>query len=60
MSDKIEEIRERHEAGERGSAVEDREWLLDEAERLREENSILRASLKIDFEAALKRAEGDR
>ena len=31
-----------------------------EVERLREENRILRASLKIDFEAALKRAEGDR
>lgn len=33
---------------------------VNEVERLREENSILRASLKIDFEAALKRAEGDR
>ena len=32
---KLDDIRERHEAGERGSAVEDREWLLAEAERLR-------------------------
>ena len=36
------------------------EKLKEELARLREENSILRASLKIDFEAALKRAEGDR
>ena len=60
MNDKIEEIRARHEAGERANAATDREWLLGEVERLREENRILRASLKIDFEAALKRAEGDR
>jgi len=31
----IEQIRARHEAGERASAVEDREWLLAEVERLR-------------------------
>jgi len=38
MSDKIAEIRARHdEAGERASAAADREWLLAEAERLREE-----------------------
>lgn len=33
MSDKIAEIRARHEAGERASAVADREWLLGEIER---------------------------
>ena len=31
----IEEIRARHEAGERASAADDREWLLGEVERLR-------------------------
>ena len=37
MSDneEVREIRARHEAGERASAVDDREWLLDEVERLR-------------------------
>lgn len=59
MSDKIEEIRERHEAGERASAVDDREWLLAEVERLREENRIVRASLKTDFVAALRRMDDE-
>ena len=33
----LDEIRTRHEAGERGSAVDDREWLLGEVERLTRE-----------------------
>ena len=35
--DKIAEIRKRHEEGVRAGADEDRAWLLDEVERLRQE-----------------------
>lgn len=41
MSDKIEEIRARHEAGERANAAADREWLLAEVERLTRERDDL-------------------
>ena len=67
MTDRIAEIRARHQEGIRAGVDVDRayllaevERLLAEVERLRAENRILRASLKIDFEAALKRAEGNR
>ena len=43
---KIEEIRARHEAGERGSADADREWLLDEVERLTRERDEARAEVE--------------
>lgn len=39
----LDEIRARHEAGERASAVDDREWLLAEVERLREVIRTIRA-----------------
>ena len=45
MSDKIEEIRERHEAGERASADADREWLLAEVARLTQKR-VARAFLQ--------------
>ena len=48
MSDKIAEIRARHEAGERGSADADREWLLGEIERHAQHIEALQA--KIDAE----------
>ena len=43
-TDKIEEIRAQHEAEEFDSAVDDREWLLGEVERLRAENDHARKS----------------
>ena len=39
----LKEIRARHEAGERGSADADREWLLGEVERLSRERDEARA-----------------
>jgi len=60
MSDKIAEIRARHEEGIRAGVDADRAYLLAEVDRLREENRILRVSLTIDFEAAPESAEGDR
>ena len=49
----LDEIRTRHEAGERGSAVDDREWLLGEVERLNGQRDEARA------EARMLRAERD-
>jgi hypothetical protein len=45
MSDKIAEIRARHEEGVRAGADEDRAYLLAEVERLRAEVEKLRAAL---------------
>lgn len=42
----LNEIRARHEAGERASAAEDREWLLAEVERLTRERDEVRAEVE--------------
>lgn len=87
MTDKIAEIRARHEEGIRAGVDADRAYLLaeverlraevehgqqayndalaggdilkGEVERLREENRVLRASLKTDFVAALRRMDDE-
>ena len=40
----LDEIRARHEAGERASAVDDREWLLGEVKRLTRERDEAQSS----------------